>query len=152
MKRWLFPAAVSHAAASHFWLLGVGLLLTMAVGCRLLYDRKETVSSDGQTNVVYSVRPAISNGLNTASEAASHLPSPWGDLATGALGVTATVLGVVAKRKSTMLNATVAGVEAANHPATKAAIQHFAAAAGVDHHLDRAVRKVTRRMGSTIAP
>jgi hypothetical protein len=123
-------------------LLAFAILLL--AGCGLIYDRSESVTADGQTNVVYSPRPGVTDGLGTAKQVARFLPSPWGEIATGILGVTTTILGVVAKRKSTLVRAMVIGVEAANHAPVKAAIQQIAHAAGVERGLNRVVKRVTK--------
>jgi hypothetical protein len=117
--------------------------ILLATGCGF-YDRTQVVTRDGQTNVTYSPKPALTEALGTATGLAKFLPAPWNELLTGALAITTGLVGFVAKRKSTIVRALVIGVEAANHPPVKAAIQQIASAAGVERGLNRVVRRVTK--------
>jgi len=100
-----------------------------------------------RTNTDYAVNPSVTTGLNTASQMAQQLPTPWGGIAAGALGLVSIGLGVIAKVKSdkaALVPALIAGVEAAaNNADVKKSIQTVATAAGLEDRLKIHVRDLT---------
>lgn len=114
------------------------------------------------TNVTYVTSASTQSALNTGNVVAGVLPQPYGGLATLALGGLSALLGIWGTVKSKQLvqsqqvaalvNPIIAGVELGNDPATKAAIQSHAAAAGVQPALDAKVQAVSVQMpDATIA-
>src|SRR5919108_6607166 len=115
---------------------------TVGSGPQVLGPPNQQPTTNNQpTNIVISVNPALSRGLDTAKEVAGLLPSPWGEIATAALGLTSGVLGWIARRKTRMVNAMITGVEAAAvNEQVKVSIQKSATAVGVERTLRRHVK------------
>jgi hypothetical protein len=102
------------------------------------------------TNV--AIAPKVTATIETGKAYAAAAPPPWGWIASGVLTLLSGGLGIYVKSKNgklktsqSMLNAVVAGVEAAGDSAgeVKISIQKAAAAAGVQEQLDPLVQKVS---------
>lgn len=129
-----------------------GLMLAVALltGCSSnggLFQRSYVVNPDGTTNSIVTVNPSVTRGLNTAQEIVGSVPTPWSQIAAGALAATTAVLGVIAKLKSdkaALLPAVIAGVEAAGNAEVKRSIKTQATLTGVQAQLHKEVQRVTR--------
>jgi hypothetical protein len=127
-------------------LLAACTLFERTVGPDFMGPPAPTTSNQQPTtsNITYSVNPTLASGLDTAKEVAGLLPSPWGEIATAALGLTSGVLGWIARRKTRMVNAMITGVEAAAvNEQVKVSIQKSATAVGVERTLRRHVKRLT---------
>jgi hypothetical protein len=112
--------------------------------------------------MTYTVSSGAQNLISGAQTVSSLLPPPYGTAATAGLGVLSGLLGVIATIKSRNLNSVqsvanlvepmIAGVEAGGDPATKQAIQSYAAGAGVQTDLHPLVQKVTNQMAAPNPP
>lgn len=136
--------------AAGLLLISFLLLTGCATGGSFPFTRS-TNTTDTATNVVVTVDPAVSKALETARAVNASLPTPAAPFIELGLGGLAVVLGwlarlktVKANQQAAMLRATIAGVEAANHPATKEAVQKASQAAGLAAELDARVQEVTR--------
>jgi len=136
---------------SKFILASVLSVIAIAIGCISTPQGRgwfipfvSTNASTGNLSTNYAVNPGVTNALGTAQEVAQAFP--WGGLLSTGLGGLATVLGVIAKKKSdqaAMVPVLIAGVEAAeNNADVKTSIQRIANATGVEHRLKRVVRQV----------
>ena len=129
------------------------LVAGLLTGCiatptgKQLFVPMETVTADGQTNIVYVVNPGVTGKLDAARGIVQAVPTPWSHIAAGALAVASAVLGVIAKVKSNkaaLLPAVIAGVEAAANAETKLEIKRIAMATGVEPALHREVQRLTQ--------
>ena len=100
------------------------------------------------TNYVtnYTVASGVTNALAKAQAATQKIPTPWGELATTALGISTGVLAWIAKKKSdhaALVPALIAGIEASpNNAEVKTSVQRIATATGIEKRLNREVRRV----------
>jgi hypothetical protein len=139
------------------------LCLGLLIGCGGLLTRTQTVTPSLSTNTVthdvvtiyttnniYDVNPSVTTGLNTASQIAGTLPTPWGGIAVGGLALVGIGLGVIAKVKSdkaALVPALITGIEAAaNNADVKKSIQAVATASGLQDRLHSHVVDVTRHL------
>ena len=103
-----------------------------------------STNATGQLTTNYLVNPGVTNAIGTAQGVAQSFP--WGGLLSTALGGAATVFGVIAKKKSdaaALAPVLIAGIEAAeNNSDVKTSIQRIAQQTGVEHKLNRAVRRL----------
>lgn len=104
----------------------------------------------------YTPNAVIGQIASGAQMAAPLVPQPWGALiaglgvlATAISGTVATVLNLKNNQKKTMLQAVITGVEQANNPATKTAIQDVATALGANDKLHQLVQNVTSILPGT---
>ena len=108
--------------------------------------------SDGRllttTNYVtnYIVNPGVTNALGLAADISKKIPLPWSEIATTVLGLATGILAWIAKVKSdraALGDVVIAGIEAApNNGDVKTTIQRIAQQTGVEHRLNKAVRRV----------
>jgi hypothetical protein len=99
------------------------------------------------TNYTYTVNSAWTGTAETIQTAAPLVAGPWGSVAATAIGLFMAGLGWFARVKSKqagLLDVVIAGVEAANQPATKEAVAKIAAAIGKGKALDAEVQRVTQ--------
>ena len=104
---------------------------------------RENVATNWVTNVTYAVNPAVEHFIGTAQTVAESAPVPYGHAVNVALGLLASGLAWVAKKKSDkakILPAVIAGVESAGSPETKKRIQEFAMSIGVEKELNDLVK------------
>lgn len=127
---------------------------TLLLGCANQQVTKDPVTGQNTTN--YVANAAVTQVAGVAQMAAPLVPQPWGALI-GALGVLGTaVAGAIATYKNkrvneqkAMLNAVIIGVEQANNPATKLAIQDIATALGANDKLHKVVQTITSTLPGT---
>lgn len=83
-------------------LLGVAVAAGVLAGCASQpFQRSETVTPTGQTNIVYSISPAVSNALATAGQInTGYVPAPFNGLVETGLGLVAIVLAGIARYKT----------------------------------------------------
>ncbi len=119
----------------------------------------QTVTPAHQDPVTGQIVPAVTNYVpntvatqigSTTTVVAPFLPPPWNALLVALGGLVTTGAGAIATYQNsklrdnrTMLASVIAGVESANNPATKEAIQTVAAASGLGDKLNTLVQKVT---------
>lgn len=128
------------------------------IGCSSLFSTNQPVqptatngAPNANSNLVYTVSPLVSNITAGAQTVAGVLPPPWGTILGGVVTLAMAGLGVVAKVKTTaaqnnenMLTAVINGVETANNPGVKQAIQIASQKAGVAPQLAAKVATVTQ--------
>jgi hypothetical protein len=99
----------------------------------------------------FAPNPTLVSGIETARQLSPLAPAPFGWIIDGVGGLALAGLGLYAKRKSGQFNtaqaiagAVVAGVEAAGHAETKAAIAKESSKAGVAAALDTLVQNIKK--------
>ncbi len=131
-------------------LLACLLFAGCATGSSFPFSRS-TNTTETASSIAIAVDPAVKKALETARAVNASLPTPAAPFIELGLGGLAAVLGWIARLKTvkanqqtSLLNATIAGVELAGHADTKAAIEKMSKAAGVAGELHAQVQQVTR--------
>jgi hypothetical protein len=122
------------------------------------------ISQIVQTQVVYQVSPALQTASAVGGTASQFLPAPYGAVLSSILAIFLAGAAKYASDKNnelsaaqqavdtttSMLTATIAGVESVGDAATKAAIQSHSVAAGVAADLRATVSQVTSPHPATV--
>lgn len=143
-------------------LLGLLLIASIVIITGCAQQHVNPAQTDPVTGVItpattnYTPNPIVGQVTGMTTAIAPLIPNPWGGVITAVSVLAAAIAGGIARyknaqvvEKQTQLKAVIMGVEQANNPQTKIAIQDIATALGANDKLHQTVQAVVSVLPSS---